>query len=95
MKLHKCNFIGQILNKPQKKDVQMECTIYDFDSSVKHNKKRQLRGLERKQIAYKLVESKTLPCMWRREQADNLMDVGDNEPAHLYTCDIYIHTLQG
>lgn len=26
--------------------------------------------------------------MWRRKQADILMDVGDDEPAHLYTCDV-------
>lgn len=41
----------------------MECTIYDYNSSVKHNKKRQLKGLDRKQVAKKLVEGKTLPCM--------------------------------
>lgn len=66
----------------------MECTIYNYDSSVKHNKKRQLKGLDGKQVAHKLVEGKTLPCMWRRKQADILMDVGDDEPAHLYSCDV-------
>lgn len=83
----KCNFIGQIVNAPEKKtDVIMECTIRDHDSSV--NKKRQLKDLNRKQVARKLVEGKTLPCIWRRKQADILMDVGDDEPAHLYTCDV-------
>jgi len=41
----KCHFIGQIVNVPQKKDdVKMECTLHDYDTSVKHNKKRQLKG---------------------------------------------------
>jgi len=50
-----------------------------------------LIGLDRKQVAYKLVEGKTLPCMWRRKQADILMDVGDDEPAHLYMCDDFVN----
>ncbi|XP_070169756.1 uncharacterized protein [Polyergus mexicanus] len=42
----KCDFIGQIVNEPQKNDdVKMECTIHDYNSSVKHNKKRQLKIL--------------------------------------------------
>lgn len=86
---YKCDFVGQIVNAPQKKDdVKMECTIHNYDSSVEHNKKRQLKGLKRKQVVHNLVEGKTLPCMWRRKQADILMDVGDDEPAHLYTCDV-------
>lgn len=85
----KCDFIGKIFNEPHEKDsVVMECTIHGYDSTVKHKKKRQLKGLERKQVAHKLVEGKTLPCIWRREQADILMDVGDDEPAHLYTGDV-------
>lgn len=85
----KCNFIGQIVNAPQEEDdVIMKCTIHDFDPSIKHNKKRQLKGFNRKQVAYKLVEGKTLPCVWRRERADDLMDVGDDEPAHLYSCNV-------
>jgi len=35
-----------------------------------------------------LVESKTLPCMWRRKQTDILIDVRDDELAHLYSCDV-------
>jgi len=45
----KCSFVEQIINAPQKKDnITIECTIHGYDSSVKHQKKRHLIGLDRK-----------------------------------------------
>jgi len=44
-----------------------------------------LKGLDRKQVAYKLVESKTLPCMWRRRKQTDIWWMLEMTSLHIYT----------
>jgi len=79
-----CIFKGCVINKhlPQN-DVTMECVIENFDNSITHKKKRQLKGDRRLKVFKEMVDANILPCMWRRKEADKLMTFGDNELAHL------------
>ena len=77
-------FSGMIANKPApRRDVTMECSVDNFDDSVLHRKKRQLKGQRRIVVSENMVDSNILPCIWRRNEADKLMQYGDREPAHL------------
>ena len=77
-------FVGCIINKPlPQSEVVFECEVEGFVSTIKHNKRRQLKGSRRIAIAKTMVDNKTLPSMWRRAEADNLMEIGDPEPPHL------------
>jgi len=86
----KCEFTGCLANKPQSNvPILMDCKIEGFDHSVKHSKKRQLRGEMRTTIANKLINSNEFPCQWRREEANKLMvSLGEKEPPHLYSGDV-------
>jgi len=74
-----CIFLGHVVNKPP----VMECKISNFDESVRHNKKRQLKGRRRVEVSKALAENHVLPCQWRRVEANKLMELGDLEPPHL------------
>lgn len=79
-----CNFSGMVANKPVPlNDVIMECIIENFDASIKHKKKRHLKGNRRIEISNKMLEGNILPCIWRRNEANKIMKFGDPEPAHL------------
>lgn len=79
-----CSFSGIIANKPiPSKDVVMECVIENFNASIKHKKKRHLKGKRRIEISNKMLEGNILPCIWRRNEANKIMKFGDSEPAHL------------
>lgn len=79
-----CIFKGCIVNKPiHQKDVLMECSLENFDDSIKHKKKRQLKGQRRIEIARNMIDSNTLPSLWRRKEADKIMEFGDPEPPYL------------
>ena len=81
----KCEFTGRIINEPQENtDVSMECSVSDFDPSYKHMKKRSLNGQKRVDVANTLTVGNMSSCMWRRNEADKLMDMFDDEPPHLY-----------
>lgn len=49
---------------------------------IVHTKKRQIKGVERECVAKDLDGVSTYT--WRRQKAEELMDFGDVEPAHLY-----------
>lgn len=81
-----CNytFLGHVVNKPPPKtDVIIECKISNFDESVRHEKKRQLKGQRRTKVSKVLAKNHELPCQWRRAEADKLMTLGDSEPPYL------------
>lgn len=84
----KCTECGALLNaySTQKlKNVEAKIEIHIPTSDTKgiaHNKKRQLRKLERSRVVKDLRAMSTYG--WRRERADELMTFGDVEPAHLY-----------
>lgn len=79
-----CIFKGCIINKHlMQTDVTMECVIKNFDDSIIHKKKRQLKGEKRIKVSKEIIDANILPCMWRRKESDKLMSFGDNEPAHL------------
>lgn len=65
------SFFGVVANEPElRRDVRMECTVENFDDSVTHRKKRQLKGQRRIDISTKMVDSNILPCIWYRNKAD-------------------------
>lgn len=73
-----------IANKPvSAEDVIMECIIENFDASIKHKKKRHLKGNRRIEISNKMLEGNILSCIWRRNEDNKIMEFGDPEPAHL------------
>lgn len=77
-----CNFSGIVANKPvPNEDAIIECVIENFNASMKHKKKRQLKGNQRIEIANKMIEGNILPCIWRRNEAHKIMEFGDPEPA--------------
>lgn len=49
----------------------------------KTQKKRHLKGNRRIEISNKMLEKNILPCIWRRNEANKIMEFGDPEPAHL------------
>lgn len=64
---HECNstFHGCIVNEPlPHTPVVMECTIKHFDESVKHSKKRQLKGERRTKIAKLMADGNTMACTY-------------------------------
>lgn len=66
-----CIFLGYVVNKPPPKgDVIMECKISNFDQSVRHERKRQLKGQRRVEVSKMLAGNYELPCRWRRAEAD-------------------------
>ena len=83
---HECNstFHGCIVNdRLPHTPVVMDCMIKHFDKSVKHSKKRQLKGERWTKIAKLMADGNTMACTWRLEEGDELMDLGDSEPPHL------------
>lgn len=84
-----CEFQGSVINVPVEGDcVLMECTLTNYNPSFDHKKKRQLKGVKRIEVSKELVEGKTLASVWRRKEADKLMDLGDKEPPHLFRYDV-------
>lgn len=83
-----CTECGAVLNaysmqKPENVEAKIENHISTSDTrGIAHNKKRQLRKLERSRVVKDLHVMSTYG--WRRERADELMTFGDVEPAHLY-----------
>lgn len=78
--------MGRIIHRPKAESpIIMECSVTDFDQSLKHTKKRQLKGDFRVEVAKQLVEGNELPCSWRRPEADRLMQAGDNKPPHIFS----------
>lgn len=76
---------GFLLRKPQKKcDVIFECIAENLRSNLVHKKKRFLKGSVRNEIASKLLDEKKAACVWRREEADRLMEFGGDIPPTLY-----------
>jgi len=61
-----CIFLGQVINKPpHEADVTMECKINNFDESIRHKKKRQLKGQRRVEVSKVLAENNELLCRWQ------------------------------
>lgn len=80
-----CEFEGNVINMPiEGKPVMMDCTLSNYDPLFVHVKKRQLKGVRRNEVAKELVDGKTLPSVWRRKEADKLMNLRDKEPPHLF-----------
>jgi hypothetical protein len=77
--------IGKIINKPNNNsDVTMDCCIFNFDPSVKHAKKRPLNGEMRVNVSESLAAGTLSATTWRRKAADEIMDMYDEEPPHIY-----------
>lgn len=55
----------------------------NFDASIRHKKKRQLKGNRRIEISSKMVEENILPCIWRHNEGNKVMKFGDPEPPYL------------
>ena len=82
-----CNseFDGQILDEPQDGEkVMMECAVRNFNPSVEHIKKRQLKGALRTAVSNKLIEYNLLPYQYRRNEAHRLIQtIGQESPPNL------------
>lgn len=69
------------VNKPTEDGLDIYVSTNDT-TNIKHNKKRQLRGIRRANVVKELCASSVYS--WRKEKANELMQFGDLEPAHLY-----------
>lgn len=69
------------MDKPTTDGLDLQVSTSDT-KHIKHSKKRQLRGTHRKSVVKELLATSTYA--WRREKANELMEFGDVEPAHLY-----------
>lgn len=81
-----CKFSGEILEEPKEgQTIFMECKITDFNSTVTHEKKRNLQGKLRTAVANTLIERNLLPSQHRKNEAHRLIQtVGDESPPNLY-----------
>jgi len=70
------------ITEPAAEGIYLHVSTYDTRDIV-HTKKRQLRGNKRKCVVKDLYEKSTY--QWRRDKANELMEFGDLEPAHLYS----------
>lgn len=69
------------LNKPTANGIDIHVSTNDT-TGVKHIKKRQLRGIHRKNVVKDVCALSVYA--WRREEANKVMSFGNVEPAHLY-----------
>lgn len=73
------------LNKPTVDGIDIHISGNDT-TGIKHTKKRQLRGIRRRNVVKDICASSVYA--WRRETANEIMSFGDVEPAHLYNEDV-------
>lgn len=59
----------------------MECSLENFDDSIKHKKKRQLKGQRRIEISRDMLDRNILPSLWRHNEADSIMETLNH---HIY-----------
>ena len=76
---------GHILEEPiENCDVRLTCTLRQTQELCnKSGKKRKLAGMKKSSVVQKMKSSSAYNL--RLEMADDLMDWGDPEPAHLFT----------
>lgn len=69
-------------NEPTAEGIHLYISTYDTRDII-HVKKRQLRGNNRKNVVKEVLAESTYT--WRRNKPNKLMDIGDMEPANLYS----------
>jgi len=78
------HFNAYSMHGPRDEDPYVVIHISTYDTrGITHNKKRQLRNIERSRVVKDLHA--TSAYGWRRERAKEIMTFGDIEPAHLYS----------
>lgn len=83
----KATLNGKMLKKPHDgQDAIFDCILNGFNDQIVHVKKRQLKGFLRQKIAGHLVDArKQATAIWRIEEANRIMEFGDQNPPILFS----------
>jgi len=87
----KCNECGTILKGPAYKkpsrnsDLIFSCTMTGNFATILHNKKRNLTGKQRREIASELLDGQKDACSWRYNESKRVMKFDDKIPPFIYS----------